>query len=158
MITPNIFSNTHFNDNLLFVSKVRFNIGTFHEGCEEKIYTIRGDDVITKVDREFYLMPVEDFNFDNAEMDKDTLLNGLVELNIGEWNREYPLPSIDIAIRDAFSWSLDIYFSNGARPVQSHGSNNYPSNFAKLLELFNIRLVTMDELREKTIRKQSMIM
>ena len=125
MNSPKSLSNVNFNDNLSFVSKVEFGINSFRAGSEEKTYILEGDKVIT-------------------EMDKDHLLNGLAKLNIGEWREEYAPKSFDIAIRDTFSWYLNIYFSNGAKPVKIDGCNNYPYNFAKLLELFDIQLFSIE--------------
>ena len=140
-------NDANFNDNLPFVSKVEFGVNSFRKGSEGKTYTIDGDEVITKVDRESYSMPLKEFDHDDVEMDKDTPITGLAALNIGEWRREYAPTRFDVAIRDGFSWYLNLYFSNGAKPVKIDGCNSYPYNFAKLLELFDYKQFTIENLK-----------
>ena len=133
-----------FNANLPYVCRVEFEIHGYLSGCEERTYVIEDGKVITKAYMHIPTIPSEE---QFCDLDKDTLINGLADLHIGEWRREYDPMRFDIAIDDGFTWYLNIYFSNGARPVKIDGCNNYPYNFAELLELFQIELATMDELR-----------
>ena len=136
-----------FNANLPDLFKVEFSINGYGYGYEDKTYTIDGDNVITTVDRASYKMPPELPEYDDEEIDKDTLISGLAELHIGEWRREYDTRNIDIRICDGTQWDLKLYFSNGTRPVKIYGSNMYPYNFPQLLELFDIKLFTAENLK-----------
>ena len=136
-----------FNANLPYLFKVEFSINGYFYGYEDKTYTIDGDNVITTVDRASYKMPPELPEYDDEEMDKDILISGLADLHIGEWRREYIPERFNIAICDGVSWYLNIYFSNGHRPVKIDGCNDYPYNFARLLELFDIKLFCMEDLK-----------
>lgn len=133
-----------FNANLSYVSLVEFNINSFHAGYEGKTYTIENGELT--IEREGTIPP-DPYDFRDEEMDKDTLLAGLADLHIGEWRREYAPKRFDIAVRDSFTWNLNFYFSNGARPVKISGYNSSPYNFEQLLELLNIDLFNMEDLR-----------
>ena len=142
-----------FNANLPYIFKVEFSITSFFAGFEDKTYLIDGDKVTTTVNRAFYTTPTEPSEYEDEEMDKDTLIEGLAELNIGEWRKEYDPKRFDIRICDGTSWYLNIYFTNGIRPVKIDGCNDYPYNFARLLELFDIQLFSMEDLKEPTDEK-----
>ena len=139
-----------FNATLPYIFKVEFSITSFFAGFEDKTYLIDGDKVTTTVSRASYTMPTEPLEYEDEEMDKDTLIEGLADLHIGEWRREYDPKRFDIALCDGTSWYLNIYFTNGIRPVKIDGCNDYPYNFARLLELFNIQLFSMDDLKKST--------
>ena len=136
-----------FNANLPHVCRVEFSINGYFTGYEEKTYIIDDDTVTTEVSRACYTKPADALDCDDAEMDKDTLIEGLADLYIGEWRREYDPKRFDIAVCDGFTWYLNIYFSNGARPVKIDGCNDYPYNFSRLLELFDIQLFSMEDLK-----------
>ena len=124
-----------FNDNIPYVKKVVFSIGGFFGGYETKTYTIDGDKVRVSVSRTLDTDP-SDENGKNEEMDKDDFLDHLDSLNIGEWRRKYDTFRFGCAVMDGTQWHLEIYFSNGHRPVKFHGSNAYPYNFDSALDLF----------------------
>ena len=128
-----------FNANLPHLCRVEFEINGYSTGYEEKTYIIEDDKVITTTNRVSYTTSPEPPTSDDEEIDKNTLLDGLANLHIGEWRREYDTRDIDIRICDGTQWDLKFYFSNGAKPVKIYGSNSYPYNFAKLLELFDIQ-------------------
>ena len=136
-----------FNANLPSVCRVEFNISGYATGFEERTYVIAGEKVITTANSECYTKPPEPSEYEDEEMDKETLLDGLADLHIGEWRREYDPKHFDFAICDGVSWYLNIYFSNGQRPVKIDGCNSYPYNFERLLELFNIQLFSAEVLK-----------
>ena len=125
---------------LFSIFKVEFSINGYSTGLEERTYFIDGDKVTTTTGRVSYKKPPELVKYKDEEMDKDTLISGLADLHIGEWRREYNPKHFDFAICNGVSWYLNIYFSNGQRPVKIDGCNAYPYNFERLLELFKIKL------------------
>ena len=135
------------NASLPSIFKVEFCINGYSVGCEEKTYFVEGDKVTTTVNRTSYKIPTELPVYEDEEIDKDTLIEGLAKLYIGEWRREYEPKRFDFAICDGTTWNLNIYFSNGHRPVKIDGCNNYPYNFARLLELFKIKLFSSEDLK-----------
>ncbi len=137
-----------FNAKLPYLYRVEFNINGYFTGYEEKTYVIDGDNVTTEVSRASYVKPSDALDCDDdIEMDKEALLEGLAELHIGEWRRTYDPKRFDIAVCDGFTWYLNIYFRDGHRPVKIDGCNDYPYNFAALLELFNIQLFSIEDLK-----------
>lgn len=119
-----------FDENIPFINKVVFSIGGYWEGYETKTYTIKDDKVHTYVEHSLNLTPS---NIGEIEpMDKEYFLNSIEELHIGEWRRRY-----DSDVCDGTQWELEIYFSNGRRPVMFYGNNAYPYNFDSVLSLFD---------------------
>lgn len=122
-----------FNDNIPYIEKIVFSIGGFFNGFETKTFTIDGDRVKTHLEHTLHSKnPADD------GIDKETFLNQLKILNIGEWRRKYDTYRYNIAIMDGTQWELEIHYSNGHRAVKIHGDNAYPYNFDQLLELFEI--------------------
>ena len=129
-----------FNDNIPYIEKVEFSIGGFFDGHEKRIYTIEGDVVNTYIEHSLMLNPS---NFDDAEiekMTKDDFLDGIADLHIGEWHRNYSPRRFGYEVLDGTQWHLYIYFSNGSRTVKIEGSNAYPYNFDELKELFEVEI------------------
>lgn len=127
-----------FDADIPFISKVEFSIGGFFEGCETRTYTIYGNQVHMDVGHPLILKPSSLEDIERAEMDADDFLSELAELNIGEWRRDYDPSRWGYAVLDGTQWHLYIYYSNGRRAVKIRGSNDYPYNFNRLLELFGI--------------------
>ena len=126
-----------FNANLPYICKIEFSIGGFFSGFETKTYTINGDKVSTNISSMKYPPELSEDD-DDEQMDKETLLDGLADLHIGEWRRRYDPSRWGYMVCDGTQWHFYIYFSNGKRPVKIEGSNDYPYNFNSLLELFDI--------------------
>ena len=125
------------NANIPYVCKVEFSIGGFFDGFETRTYTVEGD--IVKEDVEHTMMYPPSYMYDpDEEIDKDSFLEGLADLYIGEWRKSYDPSRFGYVVMDGTQWHLDLYFSNGHKPVKIHGSNAYPYNFDRLLDLLNI--------------------
>lgn len=127
-----------FDENILYINKIVFTIGGFFGGYETRTFTIKGD----KVHAEITPSPIADFvAFDNTpieDMDKEEFLELFKDLHIGEWRSKYDFRRFGCYVMDGTQWELEIYYSNGHRPVKTHGDNVYPYNFDRLLELFGV--------------------
>lgn len=123
----------NFNANVPYVRKVVFSIGGLIGDYETKTFTVEGDKVHIKSERTF-----EPNEVNNSERDTTTFFEELKDLYIGEWRRVYDTYRFGVAVLDGTEWSLEIYFSNGRRAAKFHGSNAYPHNFNRLLELFEM--------------------
>ena len=134
-----------FNANIPFISKVEFCIGGFFDGFETRTYTIDGDNIHMDVEHSLILKPSNLGDFEVEEMDKDSFLEGIAELHIGEWRKNYSPKRWGYEVLDGTQWHLYIYYSNGRRSVRIEGSNDYPYNFNKLQELFDIDPWTEEE-------------
>ena len=123
----------NFNNDIPHISKVVFSIGGFFGGYETKTFTVDGDKVHVKAEHTFKPEVVND-----EELDSNAFFEELKDLHIGEWRKVYDTHRFGIAVMDGTQWELEIYFSNGRRAAKFHGSNAYPYNFDRLLELFEI--------------------
>ena len=127
------------NAELAHVSKAEFSIGGFFGGFKTKTYTVDGDQIHMDEETSFdenlseldaALMP---------EINKAYFLNALADLHLGEWRRNYDPSRFGHAILDGTQWHLYLEFDNGHKPVKFSGSNSYPYNFNRLLELFSMQ-------------------
>lgn len=132
-----------FDANVPHISKVEFEYGGFFSGYETRTYTIDGEDLHMNVEHSLILKPSNLNEVEYEELDKETLLDGLLDLHIGEWRRNYDPSRFGYAVLDGTQWHLHIYF-NGAKPVKIEGSNDYPYNFDRLLSLFDIDPIDED--------------
>lgn len=123
----------NFNNDILHIRKVVFSIGGFFGGYETKTFTVDGDKVHVKAEHTF---KPEEVN--TEELDATAFFEEFKDLHIGEWRRVYDTHRFGIAVMDGTQWELEIYFSNGRRAAKFHGSNAYPYNFDRLLDLFEI--------------------
>lgn len=127
-----------FEENIPAISKLVFSIGGFFGGYETRIYTLDDEHLYLDVEHSLMLKPT---NF-NIEPDypcgKDEFLDGLRELHIGEWRSKYDLRRFGCMVLDGTQWELEIYFSNGHKPVKIYGDNAYPYNFDHFQELLGI--------------------
>ncbi len=127
-----------FDDNIPFINKVEFCIGGYFNGYETKTYTVDDDKVRTDIEHSLILKPSNKGDYEIEEMDKDYLLASLKALHIGEWRRTYSTKRFGYLVCDGTQWRLEIYFSNGHKPVKIYGDNAYPYNFDEVLELFDV--------------------
>ena len=124
-----------FEENISDISKLVFSIDRFFGDYETRTYTFDDKQMYLDVEHSLILKPT---NFD-IELDypcrKEPFLNGLCKLHIGEWRSEYDLRRFGRMVLDGIQWELEIYFSNGHKPVKIYGNNAYPYNFGKFQEL-----------------------
>ena len=125
-----------FEDCIPFIKKIVFAKGGFFGGYETKTYTVDGDKINVQVEHTFN--ESSDKNGENDAWNKEEFLELFKDLHIGEWRRNYDTFRFGVAVMDGTQWWLEIYFSNGRRPVKIYGSNAYPYNFDRLLELFEM--------------------
>ena len=120
-----------FDANIPYINKVVFCIGGYWDGYETKTYTIDGDRIRSHIEHSLILEPSNIGDAETKEIDKEWFLKELQGLHLGEWRRRY-----DSDILDGTQWNLEIYFSNGHKTIKFYGSNAYPYNFDRVLDLF----------------------
>lgn len=128
----------NFDNSIPYINKIEFNIGGFFGGYKTKTYTIDEDKVHVDVEHSLILKPSNIDDAEIEEIDKQEFLETFKELHVGEWRKKYDTYRFNIAVMDGTQWHLEIYFSNGHRPVKIYGDNAYPHNFDRLLDLFEI--------------------
>lgn len=127
-----------FDTNIPFINKVEFRIGGVFQGFETRTYTVHGDEVHSNIECSLILKSSDTEEIQMEEMDTESFLEEIKDLHIGEWRRSYDPSRWGYAVLDGTHWHLYIYYSNGHRTVKIEGSNDYPYNFNRLLELFDI--------------------
>ena len=120
-----------FDENIPHICKIEFSIGGYFNGYDILVYTIDGDNVY-RSSKHYYRHIYTDMQTGkNIDLNAEEFFCGLAKLHIGEWNSVYD----DNDVLDGTQWDLKIHYSNGCEPVKFYGSNAYPYNFDKLLEL-----------------------
>lgn len=115
-----------------------FSIGGYFGGYETRTYTLDEEHLHLDVEHSLILKPT---NFDiepDYPCSKEEFLDGLYDLHIGEWRNKYDLRRFGCMVLDGTQWELEIYFSNGHKPVKIYGDNAYPYNFDRFQELLGI--------------------
>lgn len=125
---------------LAHICKVEFSIGGFFDGFTTRTYTIDGDQLHMDVEHSLMLNPPDSDEGEIEEMDKEYFLNALAGLHLGEWRKNYDPSRFGYTVLDGTQWHLYLEFDNGHKPVKFAGSNSYPYNFNRLLELFDMQL------------------
>lgn len=124
-----------FADNLPFISRIKFHIGSFF-GFSVDVSVEVGENVnILVVDREsLAAIPTEK----NIICEKNEFLDELAEIRIGEWRKRYSPERNNICIMDGTEWDLTIEYSNGRKSLQFGGDNAYPYDFRSMLYLLGV--------------------
>ena len=112
------------------INKISFNIGGYFDGYETRTVLLDGEDLHMTVTHSLH----PEVREIALSMTKDAFLNHLCKLHIEGWKSKY----INSDILDGIQWDLEIYFSDGYKPVTIVGSNAYPTNFAELERLFGV--------------------
>lgn len=131
-----------------FVCKVVFTIGGYFGGYETRTCTIEEDRISTQIQHSLAIDPSDTDEVDAEELDKESFLEQLKDLHIGEWRKHYNLKRFGYVVMDGTQWELELYFSNDHKTVKITGDNAYPHNFDKLKELFGMELYDYEECEE----------
>ena len=127
-----------FENNLPNISKLVFSIGGYF--CGNETYTVKLDGEHLRLWVAHSDIPVPS-NFDIEQdypMTKEEFIEGLIDLHIGEWRRNYNLKRFGYVVMDGTQWEIEIEFNNGKKPVRIYGDNAYPYNFDRFQELLGI--------------------
>lgn len=127
-----------FENNIPFISKLVFSIGGYFSGNET--YTVKIEDEHLRLWISHSNIPTPS-NFDIEQdypMSKEEFIDGMMDLHMGEWRRNYNLKRFGYVVMDGTQWDLEIEFNNGKKPVRFYGDNAYPYNFDKFQELLGI--------------------
>lgn len=132
-----------FQDNINLISEIGFMIGGYFGGFEIRTVTI-GEEVDLDVLHFPYEMPIfvkeqkKEISPDDIQTlgSKESFLNSLKSLHLGEWNRKYE----DLSVLDGTQWCLTIKYSNEKRCFRVSGSNAYPYNFNEMQKILWIDL------------------
>lgn len=127
-----------FNANMDSIEKITFSIGGYFGGYNSYIVELtdelRG---YTKLWEDEEPLSLWD-NFNEEPFTKDTFIEALKKLHIGEWRRRYSTKRFGYMVLDGTQWELEFKYNNGHKPISYDGDNSYPYNFNKFQMLFGI--------------------
>ena len=134
-----------FDANIDAICKITFSIGGFFGGYWSHVVELTdGLKAYTKLwENEEPLSLWDEYN--EEPFTKDTFIDALKELHIGEWRRRYSTERFGYVVCDGTQWELEFEYNNGQRPVRFNGDNSFPYNFDKFQMLFGIDDVKEDK-------------
>lgn len=121
-----------FQENLENIDQIDYQIGGYFEGYEDYKMQFEDNKAVFTKDGE---SPKQ------AAMDKETCLNELRELYMGEWRELYDSNDYGSDILDGTSWSVVIHYKNGLETVGFAGNNAFPYNFGHFNNLITGGLI-----------------
>jgi len=127
-----------FNANIDFINKITFSIGGYFGGYQNYIVELTDElKAYTKLWEDEEPLSLWD-NYNEEPFTKDTFIEALKKLHIGEWRRRYSTKRFGYMVLDGTQWELEFKYSNGHKPVRFDGDNSYPYSFNKFQMLFGI--------------------
>ena len=134
-----------FDANIESISKITFNIGGYFGGYRNYIVELTDEfKAYTKLWEDKEPLSLWD-EYNEEPFTKDTFIDALKELHIGEWRRRYSTERFGYVVCDGTQWELEYEYNNGHRPVRFNGDNSFPYNFDKFQMLFGIDDVKEDK-------------
>ena len=121
-----------FNSGLEHITVITIVYGGYCDGSETRTLSRDGDKIV--VEREFYNGARDDGRVLYEDMKWKDLLENLSSVHMGEWKSKYDDPDTT----DGTQWSVDIRYDNGIPAKHYWGSNKFPYNFERFLELMEM--------------------
>lgn len=133
-----------FDANINAICKITFNIGGYFGGYRSYIVELSEElKAYTKLWEDEEPLSLWD-NYNEEPFTKETFIQELKKLNIGEWRRRYLTKRFGYMVLDGTQWELEFKYRNGHNPVRFDGDNSYPYNFDKFQRLFGIDVTEED--------------
>lgn len=127
-----------FNANMDSIEKITFSIGGYFGGYNSYIVELtdelRGYTKLWEDEEPLSLWG----NYNEEPFTKDTFIEALKKLHIGEWRRRYSTKRFGYMVLDGTQWELEFKYNNGHKPISYDGDNSYPYNLNKFQMLFGI--------------------
>jgi len=134
-----------FTDNIDHISKFSFSIGGYFGGYNTYVANLSGNELRFESQHWEISKPMGVFDEDGEPLSRETFLEGIRKLHMGEWMRSYSLKRFGYMVLDGTQWEVEIEYDNGHRNVRFDGDNSYPYNFNDLKVLFGIKEASEDE-------------
>lgn len=127
-----------FISNVNHISKFTFSIGGFFGGYNTYIADLSGNELKFESKQGEASTPMKVFNKEGEPLTKESFLEGIRKLHMGEWKRSYSPERFGHMVLDGTQWEIEIEYENGHRKVRFDGDNSYPYNFYDLQALFGV--------------------
>ena len=122
-----------FDENMQFIESITVEYGGYFGGYETRKITHDGDKIV--VDKQCsFIDPLENEKTLYEGMSWSGLLEDLSVIHMGEWKSKYE----DLSVLDGTQWSVDIEYSNGIKKKHYWGSNKFPYNFNRFMEIMEM--------------------
>ena len=113
------------------IDSVTLEYGGYFDGTERRKVSFDGEDI--KVEREFYNGASDQGENLFTGVTKSDFLSDLEDIHIETWKSKYD----DNDVMDGTQWELIVEYENGETD-EFYGSNDFPPNFDRLLELMEM--------------------
>ena len=120
-----------FDSNMEYISSITVTYGGFFGGSETRTLTRDGDTITVE---RIFSKQAESENTLYEGINWKDLIEELTYIHMGEWKSKYENPDV----LDGTQWSVDIKYENGTQPKNFRGSNRYPYNFDRFLEIMEM--------------------
>lgn len=125
-----------FDANTKAIKRLTLKIGGYCSGYQSYVVDLSNE---LKAYKEMWIEEI--YSLKNSEgilYSKDTFIETLKELHIGEWASNYGTERFGYYILDGTQWDLKIEYNNEHKTKIIEGNNSYPYNFDELLKIFGI--------------------
>ncbi len=130
--TKNEIKAIKFQENIPYIKEIEVLCSPFDLGYA--YYKLNIKENVAEYKAEFMWRESE-----QGAIEKETLLENLKSLNLGEWKHIYDSFDYGYVVMDGESWSVKFKYDNGCRPIEFTGSNCYPYNFNELVNALNFK-------------------
>jgi hypothetical protein len=134
-----------FTDSIDHISKFSFSIGGYFGGYNTYVANLFGNELKFESQHWEISKSMGVFDEDGEPLSRETFLEGIRKLHMGEWMRSYSLKRFGYMVLDGTQWEVEIEYDNGHRNVRFDGDNSYPYNFNDLKVLFGIQEDSQDD-------------
>ena len=123
-----------FDANMEHIKAISIRYGGYFGKSEERKLIRDGNGIV--VERNcFPYSSEEDFNAKFYEgLTWQDIIEELADIHMGEWKNRYE----NINVLDGTQWSVELEYDNGVRTKRFYGSNKYPYNFEKFLDVMEM--------------------
>ena len=137
----------NFQNNLVYVSKITFEMGGFFDGMTKCVLEFNENEVL-------FTSSKFDLILDEKVIEKDEIMYLLSRLYIGEWKKYYDPKRFRYDVLDGIQWSVIFEYSNGHKKEKFAGRNDYPYNFNEFMDIFCLDNVEIPIIKLKVLRRK----
>ena len=134
-----------FTNNIDHISNFSFSIGGYFGGYNTYVANLSGKELRFESQHWEISKLMGVFDEDGEPLSRETFIEGIRKLHMGEWMRSYSLKRFGYMVLDGTQWEVEIEYDNGHRNVRFDGDNSYPYNFNDLKVLFGIEEDSEDD-------------
>ncbi len=133
-LTKDEIADKEFNDRLKDIQSIEISYGACLGYRDIRKITFDGNKIVFDKDLCGMFLPPDKIKGKiYVDLTKETLLEELADMHIGEWKKEYEDP----CVLDGIEWHVDFKYTDGKKRI-FRGCNRYPYNFYGFLDIMQI--------------------